>query len=73
MRLPDAIIFSLCVAVFIIGVYETMTVGIAYSYWLFMISVGLLLWYNQRRREGETTEEPELKKNKNKKKKSPRR
>ncbi|MEM9672657.1 MAG: hypothetical protein ACFB15_24085 [Cyclobacteriaceae bacterium] len=72
MRLADAIIFSLCVGIFIIGVYETMTVGIAYSYWLFMLSVGLLLWYNHRRRtqNGEEEEKPKSKSGAGKKKKS---
>ena len=49
--LVDIIIFSLCVGVFIIGVYETMTVGLSYSYWIFMVSVGLLLWFNYRRQK----------------------
>jgi len=52
-KLVDYIIFSLCVGVFIIGVYETMTVGLSYSYWLFMISVGLLLWFNFRQRKND--------------------
>ncbi|MEM8967429.1 MAG: hypothetical protein AAGE93_13485 [Bacteroidota bacterium] len=51
--LVNMIIFSLCVGVFIIGVYETMTVGLTYSYWIFMVSVGLLLWFNYRRKKSE--------------------
>jgi membrane protein implicated in regulation of membrane protease activity len=73
MRLADAIILSLCVAVFIMGVYETMAVGMAYAYWLFMLSVGLLLWYNHRRRKGKETDKKRSEAKPSKKKKSPRR
>ncbi|MEQ9440448.1 MAG: hypothetical protein RIG62_15440 [Cyclobacteriaceae bacterium] len=73
MRLADSIILSLCVAIFIMGVYETMTAGIAYSYWLFMFSVGLLFWYSYRRREATNEPDKVTKPGSKKKKKSSRR
>ncbi|WP_155208190.1 hypothetical protein [Xanthovirga aplysinae] len=42
-------IFSLAVASFIIGVHQSMTIGIQESYWLFMISTALFFWYKLRK------------------------
>lgn len=50
MRLLDTILFSLCVASFIIGVHEIITVGFAQGYWLIMLSSGLFLWFSIRKR-----------------------
>ena len=50
MRLLDTILFSLCVASFIIGVHEIITVGFAQGYWLIMLSSLLFLWYSIRKR-----------------------
>jgi len=49
MKITDTIIFSLCVVFFVIGVHQTMVVGIAYSYFIFMLSIGLLFLYKYRR------------------------
>lgn len=49
MKLLDTIILSLAAGFFIIGVHQTITVGIMYSYWIIMLSVALLLWYNLRK------------------------
>ena len=56
MKLLDTIILSLAAGIFIIGVHQTMKFGIMYSYWLIMISVGLLLWYNLRKRQNKEQE-----------------
>ncbi len=50
MKLLDTIILSLAAGLFIIGVHQTMKFGIMYSYWIIMLSVALLLWYNLRKR-----------------------
>nr|WKN37796.1 hypothetical protein K4G66_03620 [Tunicatimonas sp. TK19036] len=55
------------------AVYETMTLGITYSYWLFTISVGLLLWYSYRRRKADEEKEKAPPSKPDKKKKSPKR
>lgn len=49
MNIKDTIIFSLAVAMLIIGLHQAMTIGFEYSYWLFMLSIGLLLWYRMRK------------------------
>jgi len=43
MKLIPTLIFSLLVVTFIIGVHQTIVLGFEYSYWIFMLSVILLL------------------------------
>lgn len=49
MKLFDVIIFSLAVGLFIIGVHQTMVLGISYSYWIFMFMISLLFLYRLRK------------------------
>jgi len=49
MKLADVIIFTFAVCSFIIGVHQTFVVGMMASYWLFMISLALLLWFRSRK------------------------
>lgn len=39
------ILLSLSAGLLIIGVHQTMVAGLVHSYWIFMLSVGLLLLY----------------------------
>jgi hypothetical protein len=39
---------------FIIGVHQTFVLGLLQSYWLFMLSVSMLLLYKLKRRKPET-------------------
>ncbi|SHK58318.1 hypothetical protein SAMN04488028_106109 [Reichenbachiella agariperforans] len=39
------IIFTLAAGFFLIGLHQTMTYGFSHSYWIFMLSVSLLLLY----------------------------
>ncbi|MBO6494207.1 MAG: hypothetical protein JJ978_01460 [Roseivirga sp.] len=48
-NLGDTILFSLSVVFFVIGVHQTMNFGIASSYFIFMISLGLLFLMRYRR------------------------
>ncbi len=57
MRLLDAVILSLSVGFFIIGVHQVMTLGIAYAYWLLMLSVILLFWYSIRKKKASAGED----------------
>lgn len=59
MKLKDTIIFSIAIAFLIIGLHQSMTVGFEYSYWLFMVTIGLLLWYKVRkdRNRGQSKDE----------------
>ncbi len=45
-------IFSLAVALFIIGVHQVMTVGIINAYWIFMLCLGLLFLYKLLKGKG---------------------
>lgn len=59
--ISDTIIFTLSVVAFIIGVHQTMTFGIAQSYFIFMISIGLLFLYRYRKAKYAENEEPSKK------------
>ncbi len=50
MKLIDVLIFTLAVGFTLIGIHQSMMVGIAYSYWIFMISISLLLLYRLRKK-----------------------
>ena len=50
MKLANVIIFTLSIGFFLIGIHQTMMVGIAYSYWIFMLSISLLLLYALRKK-----------------------
>jgi hypothetical protein len=49
MKLLDAIIFSVALALIVVGIHQTMVNGIGFSYSLFMFAVGLLFWFQLRR------------------------
>ncbi len=51
MKLTDVIIFILAVGFTLIGIHQSMIIGIAYSYWIFMISISLLLLYRLRKKK----------------------
>lgn len=40
---PNFIILGLAFAFFVIGIHQSITVGFEYSYWIFMLSISLLL------------------------------
>lgn len=54
MKLLDAILIFLAVGLFIIGVHQTMTVGIVHSYWLLMLSLLLLYLFQYRKKSGKS-------------------
>ncbi|HSF54573.1 MAG TPA: hypothetical protein VLA71_12515 [Algoriphagus sp.] len=49
MKLGDVLILSLALALGVIGIHQSITVGIENSYFLFMLSVGMLFWFQLRR------------------------
>lgn len=49
MKLIDVLILSLALALSIIGIHQSMTVGIGGSYFIFMFAAGLLFWFQLRR------------------------
>lgn len=49
MKLLDAILFSVALALIVVGIHQTMVLGIGFSYSLFMFAVGLLFWFQLRR------------------------
>jgi len=49
----NTIILALSAGIFIVGIHQTMKFGFAYSYWIFMFSVTLLLWHNYRKQKNQ--------------------
>ncbi len=51
MKLIDTLILSLAVVFVIIGIYETMTLGIGQSYWSVMLATMLFFYYTMRKKK----------------------
>lgn len=62
MKLLDAIIFSVALALIVVGIHQTMVLGIGFSYSLFMFAVGLLFWFQLRRNKAREISESQSKK-----------
>ncbi len=62
MKLLDAIIFSVALALVVVGIHQTMVLGIGFSYSLFMFAVGLLFWFQLRRNKAREISESQTKK-----------
>jgi len=52
----NTIILSLAAGIFIIAVHQTIQFGLAYSYWIFMFSIVLLLWHHYRKHKKDSNE-----------------
>lgn len=58
MKLIDASILSVALALIVVGIHQTLVSGLGFSYTVFMFAVGLLFWFQLRRnkaRESEVT------------------
>lgn len=65
MKLIDSILLSLSIALFLIGLHQSITVGFAVSYWIFMIVIiFLLILVLRRRMASKQPEKPKKKKSK---------
>lgn len=49
MKLSETLLLGAAVAFLIIGVHQTFTAGILQSYWIFMLTIGLLLFFKLKR------------------------
>ncbi|WP_111669024.1 hypothetical protein [Algoriphagus litoralis] len=68
MKLADVLILSLALAFSIIGIHQSMTVGIGGSYFIFMFAAGLLFWFQLRRNKRLEAEKEQSARPKQKKK-----
>jgi len=50
MKLFDTILLSLIVFLFVVGVHQTFVAGFVQSYWIFMIMLSLLYWFQLRKK-----------------------
>jgi len=44
---------ALAFALFVIGIHQSLTIGFQYSYWIFMLSISLLLLHRYKNRSEE--------------------
>ncbi len=56
MKIGDVLILSLALALIVIGVHQSMTVGIGGSYPIFMFAVAMLFWFQLRRNKTNSTQ-----------------
>ena len=49
MKLIDASILSIALALIVVGIHQTLVTGLGFSYTVFMFAVGLLFWFQLRR------------------------
>lgn len=49
MKLADILLISFTLAMIIIGIHQSLTIGVEGSYPIFMISAALLFWFQYRR------------------------
>lgn len=56
MKIGDVLILSLALALAVIGIHQSLTVGIGASYPIFMFAVGLLFWFQLRRNNAKADE-----------------
>lgn len=49
MKLVDALLLSLSLALIIVGIHQTVTQGVEASYAIFMFAVALLFWFQYRK------------------------
>lgn len=62
MKLVDALLLSLSLALIIVGIHQTVTQGVEASYAIFMFAVALLFWFQYRKMK--KPEEPPIPKKK---------
>lgn len=68
MKLTDSLILSGALALVVIGLHQTWTVGVQGSYFIFMFAVGLMFWFQLRRNKVQTPPKAIEPKSKRKKK-----
>jgi len=53
MKIIDVLILTMTIGFMGIGIHQSVTVGITESYWIFMLSLSLLLLYKLRKNNGQ--------------------
>ena len=48
-NLTDIILFSLSIVAFIVAIHQTINHGFGSAYWIYMISIAMLLYYQVRK------------------------
>ena len=59
MKLIDTILIAIAIAFLYIGVHQTLTIGFAESYWIFMFAISCLILYYYRKRKQQHNKTPD--------------
>lgn len=62
MKLIDASILSVALALIVVGIHQTLVSGLGFSYTVFMFAVSLLFWFQLRRNKARESSEAASKK-----------
>lgn len=62
MKLIDASILSIALALIVVGIHQTLVSGLGFSYTVFMFAVSLLFWFQLRRNKARESSEAITKK-----------
>jgi hypothetical protein len=62
MKLIDASIFSVALALIIVGIHQTLVNGLGFSYTIFMFAISLLFWFQLRRNKARESSDAVAKK-----------
>jgi Flp pilus assembly protein TadB len=57
MKLIDASILSVALALIVVGIHQTLVSGLGFSYTVFMFAVSLLFWFQLRRNKARENSE----------------
>jgi hypothetical protein len=50
MKLSDVLVLSFCIVFFVIGLHQTVMLGLASSYWALMLALALFFVYTLRKK-----------------------
>jgi len=60
-NLTDIIIFSLSIVAFIVAIHQTIYYGFGNAYWIYMISIALILYFQVRKaKKNQDKNQPKL-------------
>jgi len=62
MKLTETLLLAASAVFLLIGIHQGMTFGVQNSYFFFMVSAGLFLWYTLRKKKDELEDKNKSKK-----------
>ncbi len=57
MKIFDTFLFCFAILLMLIGIHQAMMFGFPASYWIFMLALGSLLWFQVRKKNQKAAED----------------